>query len=206
MNSKGNDPKAGDERRRFFRIDDTINLSYQILTADELSQRLEQLEKSAGDDFTVMGGLTLVNQQMSAHLHRIEAAYPDVAAYLKALDKKVEMIGRALLSQAAGISDQQAVPVNISAGGMAFASSEALKEGALLELKILLLPSMTGILAFGEVVGCEKNDDPDGGLPYLLRIDFTHIRNSDQEVLIRHLLRRQGDMLRRRREERDNEH
>lgn len=205
MNSKGNGPKAGDERRRFFRIDDTVNLSYRILTAEELPQRLEQLKKGAVSDFSVMGGLTLINQQMSAHLHRIEAAYPDVAAYLKALDKKVELIGLALLHQAAGISDQQTVPVNISAGGISFASNEDLQQGTMLELKVLLLPSMTGILAFGEVVGSERNDDPDAGHPYLLRIDFTHIRDADQDVLIRHLLRRQGDMLRQRREQRDNE-
>ena len=65
---------------------------------------------------------------------------------------------------------------------------------------MLLMPSFTGILTYGTVVECEPvEDEEDYG--YCLRVGFSHMRDVDRDALIRHLLRRQAESLRKRRQD-----
>ncbi|MEN8178542.1 MAG: PilZ domain-containing protein [Pseudomonadota bacterium] len=201
MSSK-QQPGAQSDRREFFRIDDTIQVSYRRLEPDELAKRIEILEKGVEGSFTIMTRMQAISQHLSASLHRIEQRDPDIADYLKALDEKVNLLGQSFLAEESELIGQPTKAVNLSAGGIALDSAESLEEGALLEIKLLLLPSLTGVVAFGEVVGvlsCTEN----AGYPYRLRINFVHIRDVDRDALIRHILRRQGQMLRKERERKE---
>lgn len=193
-----------EERRRFFRVDDSIHFSYRIVGDDELPDSTEALDQLMTDGFSIMPNLNAINQQMVACLHKIEQQDSDVASYLKALDQKIEMLAKSFLEKESGITAQPVRPVNLSAGGMAVSSTEAVVEGAMLEMKILLLPTFTGVLTFGRVVSCEQVAG-DTDYPYCLRINFIHMRSVDRDALIRHLLRRQGEMLRKRRQEQDGD-
>ena len=99
--------------------------------------------------------------------------------------------------------DQPSKPVNLSAGGLALDAGESLEAGTEVEIKLLLLPSYTGIVAFGEVVGVEKAEE-NPAYPHRLRINFSHIRDADRDALIRHILRRQGQILRQERERKES--
>lgn len=202
MNSETDQPPADDDRRGYFRIDDVVKLAYHRIPAEELTERLERLEEGFSSNFTLMSSFSSISQQMALQLHRIESNSPDVAACIKALDQKINILGQAFLAQEEELADQPAQAVNISAGGIALNSAEEIEVGAIVEIKLLLLPSLTGILIYGEVIGCDKNEEPDSDdYPYQLRINFSHMRESDRDVLIRHILRRQGEWLRKRREE-----
>ncbi|PVV13650.1 MAG: hypothetical protein B6D77_04170 [gamma proteobacterium symbiont of Ctena orbiculata] len=201
-----NDEKgmSQDERREFFRIDDSIQVNYRAIKRDELPQSID--EKLQGTDrFTVMTRLQNISQHLSAPLHRIEQRDPDVADYLKALDEKVNLLGQSFLAQENDLLARPSRSVNLSAGGLAMDITEKLEVGSLVEIKLLLLPSYTGVVAYGEVVGIDEVTSGDGTYPYHTRINFTLIRNSDQDALIRHITRRQGEMLRQRREKLDQE-
>ena len=193
------------ERRNFFRVDDSISLSYQEISDGELEDRKEQIAIELEGNFTVMSSIASINQNMALVMHRIESAEPDVAEYLKAINNKIDILGRALLSYDNDMVEQPAQPVNLSASGLAFYSSEPVTRGALLELRLLLVPSFTGIITFGEVVGCDPVDEAVGGFSYFVRINFMHMRENDRDLLIRHVVKRQGEMLRKRRESREVE-
>ena len=61
-------------------------------------------------------------------------------------------------------------------------------------------------MIYGTVVECNPAADEESQRRYqhLARIEFTHIREQDRELLIRHLLRRQSDQLRDRQEKEDD--
>jgi hypothetical protein len=127
-----------------------------------------------------------------------------VADYLKALDEKITLLAQNFLADEAGLTGQAARSVNLSAGGLALDSRDPLQVGDQVEIKLLLLPSYTGVVALGEVIRISQSTEyPD--LPYRLHINFTHIRDSDRDALIGHILRRQGEMLRRERELREQD-
>lgn len=197
---------AGDdaERRTFFRVDDSVSLSYHVISREELDDRKSLVEMEQEGNFTVMSSIASINQNMSGIMHRIEGEEPDIAEYLKAINNKIDILGRALLSKENDLVEQPAQPVNLSASGLAFYSSEPVEKGSLLELRLLMMPSFTGIITFGDVVGCDAVNDA-GGYSYFIRLNFMHMREKDRDLLIRHVVKRQGEFLRKRRESREVE-
>ncbi len=192
------DKNCEKDRRKFFRLDDKVNLSFELLTEEEMPSRINELTFGL-TDLTVLTRMSSITQQLAATLHRIDQREPDIADYLRGLDEKIELLAQSYLSKNSELTDLPKQIANLSAGGIAFTVDEAIELGAPLEVKLLLFPSYTGILVIGRVVSCELSDI-DG---YQVRIDFEYIRDNDRDALIRHILRRQGELLRRMREERD---
>lgn len=186
------------ERRSFFRIDDTVRLSIRPVPPEELADRLDRLEHDLAGNFTVMSSLAAITAQMSAGLRRIENQDHDLAAYLRAIDQKIEIIGRAFIAQEPEMASHKAVPVNLSAGGICAGTEAPYQGGATVEIRMLLFPSFTGLMIYGTVIECSPASDPVTGrdLGYLTRVEFSHIREHDRDLLIRHLLRRQSLLLR----------
>jgi hypothetical protein len=193
---------VSENRRRFFRIDDAVRLSYRPLAPDELADRVARLGEGLGGSFALMASLSAITHRMSVSLRRIEQHNGDVAAYLRALDQKMEVVARALLLQDPSLPAMSEEPVNLSAGGLAIVTRQCLPVGTPLEIRLLLLPALAGILAFGTVVECTEPPTAEGHAPgsRLMRVDFTHIRDEDRDLLIKHMLRRQGERLRRARQ------
>lgn len=200
--SREEQDKITDERREFFRIDDSIQVSFRKIDADSVPTDID--ERMQNDRFSVMTRMQAISQHLSASLHRIEQRDPDVADYLKALDEKVNLLGQTFLAEEQEMIGEPTRSVNLSAGGLAMDVAEEMTPGDLVEIKLLLLPSYTGVLAYGEVVGVEANSHSQQDYPYHVRINFSLIRPTDQDALIRHILRRQGEMLRERREQLDS--
>lgn len=202
-------PKPGisENRRRFFRIDDTVRLSYRAVDPAELAEEVGRLNDGLGGSFALMATLAAITQRNSVHLRRIEQQSGDLGHYLRALDQKIDAVARALLLQDAELPAKTEEPVNLSAGGLAIPVRDCLPAGTPLEIRLLLLPSLAGILAFGAVVDCGPppagSEHPAG--MQLMRVDFTHIRDEDRDLLIKHMLRRQGEQLRQARQAADGE-
>lgn len=191
------------ERRRFFRIEDLIQMTWRRVDEKELAYKLEMLEKGLVEQFMVSSSLAAISAEMSATLRRIEVKEPDVAEYLKALDRKIDLIGQAFMVDENAEADMHATPVNLSASGIAFYTAEPLEEGIYLEIRMTLLPTTAGVLAYGRVIGNDAGETVDGPVNQV-RVDFEHMRDEDRDMLIRHVIRKQGDMLRERRVAREN--
>ncbi len=69
------------ERRTFFRIDDSISLSYQAITKQEMEEKIDREDMEPEGSFTVMSNIASINQNMAGIMHRIEGGEPDIAAY-----------------------------------------------------------------------------------------------------------------------------
>jgi hypothetical protein len=201
-----NSPDSEDDRRQFFRIEDTVKLGIRPIDRPELEARVAEMEQGAVGNFSIMSSLEAVTAQMAVNLRRIESRDPDLAAYLRALDQKLEILGRAFLTQESDLVSDQARPVNLSAGGFSLDYGEALPIGQAVEIRMLLFPSFIGLLSYGEVVGCDPLPaDAGDGYSHQMRIEFVHLREQDRELLIRHVLRRQGEELRAHRERQEQD-
>ena len=116
------------ERRSFFRIDDTVRLSVRRdFTARSWRAAWTGWSMISPATSPCMSSLAAITAQMTVGLRRIENRDPDLAAYLRAIDQKIEVIGRAFIAQEPELVAQKAVPVNLSAGGMCAGVEEALR-------------------------------------------------------------------------------
>lgn len=195
MSEQGQNP---DDRREYFRVEDAVRLSIRKVESSDLEDLLERLEHNITGSFTLMSSLAAISAEMAVSMRRIENSEPDVAAYLKALDRKIEVLGRAFIAQDSELTEQQAHPVNLSAGGMALLVDQDYPKGSVVEIKMLLFPSFTGVLTYGTVVasGSLSAPEQEAGYTHSMRVEFTHMREADRDILIRHVLRCQSMELR----------
>jgi hypothetical protein len=193
-----------DERRRFFRIEDLMHLTYREVDEAELERKTALLEKGMVEQFMINSSLAAITADMAATMRKIEVIDPDVASYLKSLDRKIDLVGKAFMADEMSVGDNQAAQVNLSASGIAFDIDKQIPEGTNVEIKMLLMPACTGILTYGKVVGNYPSGTGEDAKNNV-RIDFTHLREEDRDMLIRHVIRKQGDLLRERRIAREND-
>ena len=196
MNSNTNPADPAEDRRNFFRIDDSVILTYKSIPAEELPVRVARLEEGFPDEFTVSASLAAIGRTMTVQLHHIRQQLPDVAAYLKSMDEKLDVLARAFLARDTSLTEQRACRANISASGMSFYAGQPVPLGSVLETKLVLYPTFMGILTYGEVVRCIHSVSEDQEFPFQIAIEFVFIRESDRDLLIRHVLQKQHDALR----------
>ena len=188
------------ERRKYYRIDDTAIFTYKVLdkkpgNADEIPE----IEKNTSAAFEMAELFGQMNQQMKATLGRIAENSADIAGYLKHLDSKID-----LLLQTNLFKDNQAKPephrqINLSAGGMAFGSNEEFKQSTLLALDMVLSTDLLCLHLTGRVIQVSKQAE--GDYPYRVSVGFIDISESQADQIIKHIMSLQSEQLRARREE-----
>ena len=189
-----------DERREYFRIKDQVTLEYRAITEMEMESVLLRIRDEVPDRFTVAASFAGTSWQMKHLLQNLDGQSPELAQCLQALDKKLNLLAQLLVAEAVNTQGPCLREVSLSAGGLAFNAERELKPGDHLETRLVLFPSLTGILAVAEVVSCERRGDVNGGMPWRVAVEYRHIRESDRDLLVKHLLTRQAEMLRARRE------
>ncbi len=181
------------ERRRYFRIEDEITLFYRAVEPDALPDS-EGFKEEIMDGFSLTATLEYLDQESGFLCRTIEKSHPDIASYFDILNQKVNLIAKALLLKEEGVSELPASKVNISASGISFFADLQLKADSILELKMILPPALTGLVTYGKVVYCEEVVGETHS--HRLAVDFLNIREQDRDVLIRHIVKRQMQQIR----------
>jgi hypothetical protein len=186
---------ANEERRRFFRIDDEVNLFYKKIDEKALTE-CSYISDSVLSNCSLSSALQMVSQESALLMYRLEKNYPDIADYLKMLDTKIDLLAQAVTMQVGDFKENNTRNANISATGIAFDSEEELKEGEFLEIKMLLVNCMAVIVAYGVVVYCKSHQEQDKQYPYLVGVDYVNMKEQDRELLIKHVVKRQLQQIR----------
>ena len=177
-----------DERRRYFRIDDTVGITYQRV---DHSEPTEHKEESFAPDI-----LTLVSEhdrRIEQLIYEISDENPKVGELVMIFNQKVERIVNQLVLKSGLVNRiaHRVKEVNISACGMAFINDEPIKVGERLRMDITLFPGDTKIQTLARVISC---DSADGELFYW-RLEFYSMNSAAQERLIQHIVRSQSNQL-----------
>lgn len=181
-----------EERRRYFRITETVGLSYTIL--DEFGPTDAAGDVPASD---ILAHLTEQDKKIEMALLEVEKESPKVAELVSLFNQKLERIVN-LLTMEGRLLDQIAMrirEVNISACGIAFTNEEHISEGRPLRLELTLYPEEKKIVSDGRVVSCDPAPD---GRHFYMRVDFYAMSKTAQEELIQHIVKTQSSQLQQR--------
>ncbi len=182
------------ERRRFFRIEDTVNLYYRVIDEQQLAQ-LSQVSNDILSTCSLAAALDVFNQEARVIAPRVERSAPEVFEYLKIIDEKIELIAQAVMRQNTDLTERASRNVNLSATGIAFEAEDNLNPGNYLEIKMMLTSCMAVIIAYARVIYCKANEDnPD--FPYFVGVDYINLKDEDREILIKHVVKRQMEQIR----------
>lgn len=171
------------ERRSSYRVSDRVGLRVSLVPAKAEQAALNNA-KATRERFAMINKLLVSREKSLPAFRKIERRSPDVAKYLRHLEKQIEMVARVFGQAGNALPDEPTDDVSISASGLSFSSESAYPVDALLELRIVLFPEQVHLFLYGRVVRVESELDPD--LP-TVSVAFDDLSVDDSELLIKHL-------------------
>lgn len=174
-----------DERRRFFRINETVGIAWHVLDGTD-----KPMHTNPVDLFALVSEQ---DQKIEKLLLELAEEQPKVAELVTIFNQKLErVIGQIMLdSNLVKRMANKMKEANISACGIAFMNEEPIPVGADLRIELTLFPSQRRLITDGRVVGCDLQERD----KYYWRIDFYGMTKVDQEDLIQHIVRSQSQQL-----------
>ena len=179
-------------RRSYFRIDDRLGVSYQILEPLEFQHRQQEHRLMRLQDHKQRQ----LEQKIGSGIRAVEIRYPYLGEILGLLNQKIEQIGHKggeLNQTETDVIEPR--PVNISASGIAFFQDSPLEHNSALELLLTLSPDNVQLKLFGLVVDCtaQKSAEIEH---YKIGVEFEYLVEEDREELVQYIMRQQNIALR----------
>jgi c-di-GMP-binding flagellar brake protein YcgR len=171
------------QRRRYFRIEDTISFTVSMIDPSELETQIDGFwnEKPV---YAVHQKVDHKIKQQLEDFNVIEKEMPELARYLSVLQAQVDgLTAKALSEQASSLDTQK---INLSGQGMAYMADQKLTVGNTVKLHLELLSSDLVITIFAQVVSIVpiSGQNPK---QYRTSLDFTHIYEADRALLVKRI-------------------
>ena len=183
----------GDEKyiRAHLRMDVIIMLQYKKLT----QQEYEEIEKKSFIDEEESVAQSFTLKPFIEEKEKVsENVDPFVVKSLTDINTKLSLV-LSMLSreEETCVFTQHPTEANLSESGIGFTMKEEVKKGDFLEMEILMPTFPTVIIkVWGRVIRIKPL--PEGG--YRIGVQYTHIKEEDQDSIVHYLFKRQREILR----------
>ncbi|MCO6059343.1 PilZ domain-containing protein [Pseudomonas sp. MOB-449] len=185
--------RDADDRREYYRIEDTIALEFHPLkqgdTVDESSA------DSSSQLFGLLSELHLMDFESQHLLRHIHERDRTLAGYLKVINKRIDLLGQAL-AQSLLRDIGPARLVTLSEGGISFSSPQPIEQGSHLAIKMVLMPQALGLLLRAVVIHSQPREDGQ----FDIGTEFEELTDAQRQLLARHILQKQAQQRRQARE------
>jgi hypothetical protein len=174
-----------DDRREYYRIDDTIALDFTQLS--DSSALATDVLHDASPVFNLLSDLHLLDFEAQHLLRQISERDRTLGNYLKVMNKRIDLLGQAL---AQNLLHHVGAPrqVSMSENGISFNNLQEIAIGSHLAIKMVLMPQALGLLLRGKVVNCRLRDDSQ----FEIGIEFEALTDAQRQLMARHILQRQA--------------
>lgn len=170
-------------RRQYFRVDDHVSVEWAVIDNDQNPGEFFDLNP----EFGLISEFQLLDVESKHLLRTLTDKDKNLGQFLRVMNRKLDSLARVIALSHADTTRESIKAVNISEGGIAIPSDTPLDTGRAVALKLILLPSYSGLLLTGEVLSCQ-NSSP----PYQIHIQFTEISEAHQQLIARHIMRKQS--------------
>ena len=173
--------RDADDRREYYRIEDTLALEFRPAGAVE-----DSLESEPGATlFSLLSDLHLMDYESQHLLRHISERDRTLANYLKVMNKRIDLLGQVMVQS---LLKEIGAPrkVSLSEGGVSFRHDRALPVGQLLVLRMVLLPQGFGLELRARVIHDE----------FEIGTEFEALSDAQRQLLARHILQKQAQQRR----------
>jgi len=177
-------PSDEEERREYYRIEDRIALEISPLSTASAAQ--PEVLQDDSPLFTLLSEMHLSEFESQHLLRQLSDTDRTLAAYLRAQNKRVDLLGR-IVAQTILDHIGTPQPVVLSEGGLEFRSTEAYPADCQLSLKMALMPQALGLLLRAKVIRCDRAEDGQ----YDIGTEFVELADAQRQLLARYVLQKQ---------------
>lgn len=182
-----------EDRREYYRIEDTIALEIRPLSAREAAG--QEVLQDASPLFNLLSELHLSEFESQHLLRQISERDRTTAAFLKSQNKRIDLLSQVVALTVLGQIGEPR-PVIISEGGIDFQHPHPIAAGARLSVKLVLMPQALGLQLRARVTHCDRRGDG-----YDVGTEFEHPTDAQRQLLARHILQKQAQERRQAREQ-----
>ncbi|VVP87887.1 hypothetical protein PS918_02931 [Pseudomonas fluorescens] len=173
-----------EDRREYYRIEDTIALEIRPLSALEAAG--QEVLQDASPLFNLLSELHLSEFESQHLLRQISERDRNLAAFLKSQNKRIDLLSQVIAITVLGqIGEPQ--PVIISEGGIDFQHPTPIAPESRLSIKLVLMPQALGLLLRARVTHCDRKGDG-----YDVGTEFEHPTDAQRQLLARYILQKQA--------------
>ena len=183
------------EKRRYFRVSDTISLLYKVVDDFDMDQ-LSHISDDVLENCSLVAALEVLNEDARMLAPRLERHDPEWFEYLKIIDTKINLIVQALTRDNEQFAKHDKHEVSLSGSGLAFRNQCEIAIGSILELRMMLTSCLAVIVTYGRVVGCRDILAQNPEQPYEISVEYLNMKDEDREVLLKHVIKKQLQQLR----------
>lgn len=184
-----------DKKKRFesfFLINHPTKVNISVVDAEQATQSMEEFESNMPYAFKISSELSEIESQSLKPLRSMGEKLEGLVNYLQLQARKIDLMMSYILIQQDD-QNKRAEAVKFGGGGIVVSQTSAMEIGTLAEVKIFLEKEAAAIYCLAEVIEVEIADDL-----YHVSYVYTHIRDQDQELLVRASLHLQTSQLRNR--------
>ncbi len=171
-------------------------MKYRCLTENEFAAVLQEHQTGFPDKISLSSTFAATSNQMKHLVENIRRRDAELSACLGHINEKLDVLIRLLAADEHGLPDHPSHAVSLSASGIAFHGKDELPVGSILEIKLMMFPSYVSVLTYGTVVNCQRDEEGGPDFPHRVSADFSHIQEEDRELVVKHVLQKQAQMLR----------
>ena len=173
-----------EDRREYYRIEDTIALEISPLGAVEAFEA--DVLQDESPLFSLLSELHLSEFESQHLLRQLSDKDRTLAAFLRAQNKRIDLLSAVVAQTLLGQIGEPR-PVILSEGGVEFAQGQAIAPGSRVAVKMVLMPQALGLLLRARVVHCDPR--PDG--QFDVGTEFIETSDAQRQLLARYILQRQ---------------
>jgi len=179
------------ERRRYFRVSDLVGLNYRFISTGERDLAL------ASQPASLNSLLSTMESEITVILQSLKQNNPELQRLLELYNEKINLaFGHGIANKEhENANSVRACQVSISACGIAFPSLDQAELGQTVALDLTLYPSNMRLQLMATVISCIDSRPAETSDPYIVRADFDALSDSDQELLVHHVIKRQAHQL-----------
>jgi len=191
------------EKRKFVRIPDTLFLAVRTIKEAEQFRKSIEASLESGSPSSIGAQLKSIDDQFSMILHSLGDRVPKTAELITLLNRKINLITHHVLKKEIE-NDHTEQEVSISAAGIGFSYPQPLPVSEYVAIDVMLTLNPYRIITSARITSCEaiSEDDERSARPehvYYIRAEFNALSETDEEMLIQHVIRRQSQLLKQQR-------
>ncbi len=190
-------------KRRSFRVRESVQLDYEILSEREFREGAVRRSARLGHLRGLRSRLLDIDARLAERLYLLRASSAAVAECLTLMNEKIDAVIARLpevRDQTAALASREPQVTELGADGMILGTERALAPGTHLALRLLLPPNNRYIETFATVLRDVPAPDPeDQRHPHGAAVEFSGLETAQREVIIQHLFNREAEALRARR-------
>ncbi len=170
-------------RRQYFRVEDKASI--EVIARETKQTAAECFELSP--EFSLISEFQLLDVESKHLLRTLTDKDKNLGQFLKVMNKKLDSLSRVIALNNQQSSSDTIQSINLSEGGLAFNTHSEYGEGQAVAIKLVLLPSYSGLILEGEVLSCKANN-----ASFEIHIAFSNISEAHQQLIARHIMRVQS--------------